>query len=128
MPSVSGISKGSPSVMIPLHSLIRNDLIVSAHDISEGGLAVALAEMAIGGRLGVALSGLASVHPDATVALFSESLARFVLEVAPEHVGSVLARFPADDAVVIGTVTGPDSPEVLGVPMVDLLAAWQGHA
>ena len=126
--SVPQVDLGAPDRFRALHSLIRNGLIVSAHDISEGGLAVALAEMAIGGRLGVALSGLPSVHRNETVALFSESSARFVLEVAPEHVGSVLARFPADDAVVIGTVTGTDSPELLGVPMADLLASWQGHA
>jgi phosphoribosylformylglycinamidine synthase len=69
--------------------------------VSEGGLAVALAEMAIGGGLGIAaeLPGT-----DATLALFAESTGRIVVEVEPEHEADLLARLGAD-ARRIGTVT-----------------------
>ncbi len=36
-----------------LHQAIRAGLVHSCHDLSEGGLALALAEMALGGRLGI---------------------------------------------------------------------------
>ncbi len=41
-----------------LHAAMQAGLIVSCHDVSEGGLAVALAEMCIGGRLGASISTL----------------------------------------------------------------------
>ena len=56
----------------------------SCHDLSEGGLAVALAEMCIGGRLGAAVTALP--HGDPSTALFSESASRLIVEVAPADV------------------------------------------
>ncbi|HEX2031289.1 MAG TPA: phosphoribosylformylglycinamidine synthase subunit PurL [Actinomycetota bacterium] len=68
-----------------LHRLLVDaaaaDLAASAHDCSDGGLAVALAEAGIAGRCGfaVALPGDLPAH----VALFSESASRAVVCVAP---------------------------------------------
>ena len=59
------------------------DLLASAHDCSEGGLAVALAECAIAGGMGFAV-GLPGDLPS-HVALFSESASRVVASVAPER-------------------------------------------
>ena len=61
---------------------MRAGLIRSCHDLSEGGLAVALAEMAIAGRLGATIDRLPTDDP--TTSLFAESTGRFVLEVAPD--------------------------------------------
>jgi phosphoribosylformylglycinamidine synthase len=63
-------------------------LVRACHDLSEGGLGVALAEMAIGGELGaeIDLRCVASsddAQHDARL-LFSESNSRFLIEVAPE--------------------------------------------
>jgi phosphoribosylformylglycinamidine synthase len=60
----------------------RCDVLASAHDCSEGGLAVALAEAAIAGDTGfaVTLGGTSPWH----VELFSESASRAVVSVAPE--------------------------------------------
>ena len=71
-----------------LHAAIRAGAVRACHDLSEGGLAVALAEMAFGGELGVVadLEGICQenfVSPE--VALFSESNSRFVCEVRPEE-------------------------------------------
>ena len=71
-----------------LHAAIRRGLVRSCHDLSEGGLAVALAEMALAGGLGADVS-LADVPreddaADDFVLLFSESPTRFLLEVRPE--------------------------------------------
>ncbi len=92
---------GAPARYLGLHHAIRSGLVRAAHDVSDGGLAVALAEMGIGGDLGIAaeLPGA-----DATVALFAESTGRIVIEVEPEHEADLLARLGAD-AQRIGTVT-----------------------
>ncbi len=83
----------APAVLAALHRAIQAGLVAACHDLSEGGLAVAAAEMAFAGDLGIALD-LALVRcadadgpgldPDA-VRLFSESCTRFLVEVAPEH-------------------------------------------
>ena len=61
----------------------RAGLVRSCHDLSEGGLAVAVAEMAFAGGVGADLTELADADalPD-EVLLFSESTTRFVVEVA----------------------------------------------
>ena len=94
---------GAPMRYRLLHTAIGDGLVRAAHDCSEGGLAVALAEMAIGGRRGVRLDP-ETVHPDAVVALFSESSGRIVCAVAPEAVTELTKRF-GNDATVIGAVT-----------------------
>jgi phosphoribosylformylglycinamidine synthase len=70
-----------------VHTAINRGLVRSCHDLSEGGLAVGLAEMALAGGLGADVS-LRDVpcEDDAArdvVLLFSESPSRFLLEVAP---------------------------------------------
>ena len=67
-----------------VHQAILKRHIVSCHDLSEGGLAVALSEMAFAGELGVQVdltSYRASNFVDASVALFSESNSRLLVEV-----------------------------------------------
>src|SRR4029079_1419437 len=76
-----------------LHEAIGNQLARACHDLSEGGLAVALAEMAFAGGLGADIC-LAHVPADAAdsqsaeadiVRLFSESASRFLVEVTPDN-------------------------------------------
>ena len=66
-----------------LHQAMRQGLVRACHDLSEGGLAVAAAEMCIAGRLG--LIAAACTSGDSVVQLFSESNGRFLVEVAPQH-------------------------------------------
>jgi phosphoribosylformylglycinamidine synthase subunit PurL len=63
------------------------DVLASAHDCSDGGLAVALAEAAIAGECGfaVAVPGDLPAH----VALFSESASRVVVSVDPAKTGAL---------------------------------------
>jgi phosphoribosylformylglycinamidine synthase len=108
-----------------LHTAIREGRVQSCHDVSEGGLAVAVAEMAIAGRLGATLTSLP--HAAATAALFSETNGRFVCEVAPSDLEWFVQTVP--DTSVIGKVTADDTFTVPGwsVPLVDLVAAFKGH-
>ncbi|MEK7292984.1 MAG: AIR synthase-related protein, partial [Actinomycetota bacterium] len=112
-----------------MHSAITKGLIVSCHDCSEGGLAVALAEMAIAGRLGARCEPT-EVFGDneLSVDLFSESLGRFVIEVAPSHVNAITQLFP-DSSRVIGQVTSDPIfilPNGSRAPIADLRECWQG--
>jgi phosphoribosylformylglycinamidine synthase len=70
-----------------LHRLLiegaRRDLLRSAHDCGDGGLAVALAESAIAGGTGFAVSIAGDLPPH--VALFSESASRAVVTVTAER-------------------------------------------
>ena len=82
--------------------LIRDGLVKSAHDCSEGGLAVALAESCIGGKLGATVelpSGPAldkyPAHAARAALLFGESQSRIILGIAPENADRVLATFAA---------------------------------
>ncbi len=77
----------APRITQRMAAAIAEGLVVSCHDCSEGGLAVALAEMAFAGGLGVEanLRGLPKsadcLRTDAQ--LFSESNSRYIVEVAP---------------------------------------------
>jgi phosphoribosylformylglycinamidine synthase subunit PurSL len=114
---------------IAMHAAITAGHIRSCHDLSEGGLAVAAVEMAMGGRLGAELE-LSLVHPDPTVALFSETCSRFLLEVELEHVAAVLANVPG--ARLVGRVLDRRNVRFIGrtgfdVLLHDALTAFQGH-
>ncbi|MCP9469030.1 MAG: phosphoribosylformylglycinamidine synthase subunit PurL [Nitrospira sp.] len=91
-------------------ALVRGGLVQSAHDCSDGGLAVALAESCLsapGRRLGAAVQlTRGRLRKDAV--LFGESQSRVVLSAKPAHREAVLeqARSLAVPAAVIGTVGG----------------------
>ena len=78
---------------------IKAGLIASAHDLSEGGLAVGLMESVFDTGLGFDVT----VAMDKTL-LFSETQSRFILTVKPENVAAVEAIF-GSAATQIGTVT-----------------------
>ncbi len=64
---------------------LKPGLSSSAHDVSEGGLAVALAEAALAGGLGVSCSLTLAERPDARLdaALFGEAYSRIILSARP---------------------------------------------
>jgi len=77
-----------PQIVRAIAAAIENGLIKACHDCSEGGLAVALAEMAFAGGLGMDIN-LTAVPCGKDVdrndqILFSESTSRFIVEIAPE--------------------------------------------
>jgi phosphoribosylformylglycinamidine synthase subunit PurSL len=95
-----------------LHAAIRAGLVESCHDLSEGGLAVAVAEMCIGGRLGADIDALP--HDDLATALFAESSGRLVVEVQPRRVAAFL-KVMDGRAQRIGTVTNDSTLRFAGV-------------
>lgn len=66
-----------------LGSLIKNQLVSSAHDVSMGGLFVTLVECSLPGGLGFDVTSPAEIRGDAF--LFGESQSRVVVSVTPEQ-------------------------------------------
>ena len=84
------------SILDAVARAIQARCAVSAHDLSEGGLGVAAAEMSIGGRLGAAI-GLDVVpvsNPSlgGATRLFAESPSRFLLEAPPDRLEDLHAN------------------------------------
>ena len=75
------------AVQNAVRDLIRKGLVKSAHDCSEGGLAVNLAESCLSGNLG-AKAEIPGTRAD--VALFNESQSRIVITFAPRHASEIL--------------------------------------
>jgi phosphoribosylformylglycinamidine synthase len=86
----------APRLFSAIHEAITHGWVQACHDLSEGGLAVAIAEMAFAGNVGADVRFLPGEGSNAE-RLFGESPSRFLLEVAPEHrdaVASLLQDLP----------------------------------
>ncbi len=101
-----------------LHQVIRNGQVCSAHDLSEGGLAVAAAEMCIGGRLGMELNIESSD-------LFSEVNGCLLLEVSPVNVSAFEKQFADLPCKKIGTVI---AVPILKIAFEEILVEELVHA
>src|SRR5207247_1755487 len=105
-----------------LAAAIAEDLLSAAHDLSDGGLAVALAESCLRGATG----GTVRLPGDPFTALFSESAGRVVVAVRPgaQQAFGQLAEAHGVPAAAIGS-TGGDSLTVEGcfaIPLAELAA------
>jgi phosphoribosylformylglycinamidine synthase len=137
----------SKQTFIHLHDAIRKGLVRSCHDMSEGGLAVAVAEMAFAGGLGVEITtnevGIEILPSDpdsnielsyATAALlFSESNTRFVVEITPENVEQFKSAMGDIDVQPLGAVISDPlltievgDNTVIQSDLVTLKNAWLG--
>jgi phosphoribosylformylglycinamidine synthase subunit PurL len=114
---------------------IREGAISAAHDTSDGGLACALAEMAIAGRLGIEADLDMLVERrggSGESCLFGEGPGGIVLALPPEEIGPLLARAEEEDveAIELGSVGG-DRIEIaaaerdVSVPVGDAERAWR---
>lgn len=97
----------SRPVFVALHGAMQQRLVRSCHDLSEGGLAVAAAEMAFSGGLGLEIDRPQSTDGELTdVAwLFSESNSRFLVEVTPENTQAFEQALAGVPCVRVGQVT-----------------------
>ncbi|MEZ6115237.1 MAG: phosphoribosylformylglycinamidine synthase subunit PurL [Pirellulaceae bacterium] len=123
-------------IFAAVHQAMQSKLIRSCHDLSEGGLAAAIAEMAFAGEQGATINldqiPTAGQSCPAYVLLFSESNTRFVLEVAPENSAALEAVFANLPCQRIGEVTATQDVSfshgdkvVASAHLHDLKQAWQ---
>ncbi len=122
--SVPSVSEINPKVYKAIHQAIQAKLIRSCHDLSEGGLAVAAAEMCIGGRLGLSLT----LDPTPRT-LFGETTGCLLVEIAPANVPafeSILKDLPLTK---IGQVTADPVLKFgeVEIPMDELVQAFILH-
>lgn len=122
-----------------LHAAINAGWVRSCHDLSEGGLAVAVAEMAFAGGLGarvdvsdIEVQGNVDAELLDLVVLFSESNTRFVVEVEAENQSAFEAAMQDVALTLLGQVTDSSSLEIVAqeetlvdVPIGELKEAWQ---
>ncbi len=119
-----------------LHRAMTAGLVASCHDCSDGGLTVALAETAMGGRLGMEVD-LSKVPTEGEltdeVVCYSESAGRFVITIAPqarEAFEEIFSGLPLDR---VGTVTDTGrfmlssqaGPLLVDLGIDQLVEAWK---
>ena len=119
---VPDASQSSPQVYHALHQAMQNGIVRSAHDLSEGGLAVAAAEMCIGGRLGLELNVESS-------ALFNEVNGCLLVEVAPEDMSVFEKQFADLPFAKIGTIIAEPILKIADeeIPVEELVHAFNIH-
>lgn len=107
-------------------------LLRSAHDLSEGGLAMALVESCLRGGLGARVRPEIRDDPsmDATIALFSESPARAVVSLDPAHAGDLeaLSGELGVACTPLGEVTAEPQlvvEEFFTIGLAELRQAWE---
>ncbi|MDR2251888.1 MAG: phosphoribosylformylglycinamidine synthase subunit PurL [Endomicrobium sp.] len=100
--------KESKEIMKRIYKAINNGLIESCHDCSEGGLAVAISEMAFSGDKGVKVD-IDAIRTKGKLSvveiLFSESNGRFIVEVLPENESKFREIFKDCVFAEVGCVT-----------------------
>ncbi|MCF6139138.1 phosphoribosylformylglycinamidine synthase subunit PurL [Pseudalkalibacillus berkeleyi] len=106
---------------------IQEGLVASAHDVAEGGMAVAIAESMMDAELGASVT----LAGDEAATLFSESQSRFLVSVKPENVEQFESLV---DATKIGVVLErpvlridtPEGNELVSATKEELETAWKG--
>ncbi len=91
-----------------IKQLIKEKLLVSAHDVSDGGLYIALLESALPNQLGFAVESDAEIRDDAF--LFGEGQGRVVVSVKPENQEALVELMATSETEFsfLGTVTSGD--------------------
>ncbi len=114
----------------------EQDLIASCHDLSDGGLAVAVAESAFAGGYGmkIELDRVETASPlRADKVLFSESQSRLLVTVRADNQAAFEQLFSAQSCSLIGQVTedpklvvnGTDGEPLIRLANADLKESWQ---
>lgn len=121
---VPDVPKTAPAVYRALHQAIGLGLVKACHDLSEGGLAVAAAEMCIGGRLGLVLDP--SLRAEAC---FAETNGCLLAEVAPGAEVAFQALFADLPLEKIGLVVSDPVLKFSGaaIPVPSLVSAFTGQ-
>ncbi|MBP9943880.1 MAG: phosphoribosylformylglycinamidine synthase, partial [Desulfomicrobium sp.] len=118
-----------------MHQAITSGLLTAAHDVSDGGLAVAVAEMALAGRTGadIDIDKVPALNcPLPEQRLYSESASRFVVTVADNNRAAFEALFAGDFMAAIGQTTADGkltlrsgTATLTSSTVEDLAVAWK---
>ena len=119
-------------VLGAVRSAIQQGLIASAHDLSEGGIAVAAAESCISGGIGAELEFATELRADHL--LFSESQSRILLSAKPEKANALASLLDEQGIIYVkaGKVTGSgltisiNGKSGISAPVQQLEKVWKG--
>jgi phosphoribosylformylglycinamidine synthase len=127
--------KLAPRIFRQLHAAIQRGLIRACHDLSEGGFAVAMAEMAFAGEIGADVTTLTAAAPQESdeARLFAETPSRFIVEIRPAHSAEFSECFSNLPAVHVGRtvaekrlrIAGHNGEWMVWATLAKLKAAWQ---
>jgi phosphoribosylformylglycinamidine synthase len=123
----------APCIFRGVSAAIRAGLVRACHDLSEGGLAVAVAEMAFAGEVGADLTGAAVPGLSDEAALFAESASRFLVEVRPGEEARFRACLEGVPVTLVGRtvrearlrIAGSSGEWIVWAPLAELKEAWQ---
>ncbi|MGI8610151.1 MAG: phosphoribosylformylglycinamidine synthase subunit PurL [Candidatus Dormibacteria bacterium] len=108
---------------------VEERLLQSCHDVSDGGLAIAVAESALIGDVGV-VCDIGPAGLDLTVALFSETQARFLVSCRSRDVGALesICRRAHVSVQRIGAVGGDqlNFADAVSLPLSEARTLWEG--
>jgi phosphoribosylformylglycinamidine synthase len=110
-------------------ALARAKLLSSAHDVSDGGFAVCLAEACIAHRHGAKVSLPSNEDAPAHALMFSEEPSRIIVSLSPGHLGKVVEICERHGVPFekLGIVTG-QSLVIEGVCEVSIAALEKSHS
>jgi phosphoribosylformylglycinamidine synthase len=116
-----------------LSKTIQSGLVRTAHDCSEGGIAVAVAEMCIGGRCGANIDLDGTGSGDVWGRMWGESLGRIVVGVSAGNEADFVEAMAGHSITLLGISTVGDTlivsdgyDELVELDVDSLVTAWQG--
>jgi phosphoribosylformylglycinamidine synthase len=124
-PQISVDAVQGARIVRAVHALLQRGMVKSIHDVSDGGWLVAVAEMLIGGGLGLDVDERVAIND----ACFAEGPSRFIIEVEARAGDAVRSALDGIPAVQIGALS--DAPTLrLGshatLSLDDLRSAFLG--
>ena len=115
-----------------LSSAINSGLVKTAHDCSEGGLGVALAEMCIGGRIGAKIDIDGTGKGNLWSRLWGESLGRIIIAVSPENEAAFLNHMAGSTTTYLGEIENTQQlsifdgfDEIVSADISQMVQSWQ---
>ena len=130
-------SRKGKKLMDALNAAMEKSLVRACHDLSEGGIGVAAAEMAFAGGLGMVIHlgkvPLGEAIDRNDYVLFSESNTRFLVEVTPKDRRRFESMMAGVEFAAVGQITSKEKVEVYGLNeeivlsalIAELKEAWQ---
>ncbi|HUU78631.1 MAG TPA: phosphoribosylformylglycinamidine synthase subunit PurL [candidate division Zixibacteria bacterium] len=124
-------------ILTDVVSIINEGLVTACHDLSKGGLFVALTDMAIAGDLGykVNLKRVPADTERTDIKLFSESHARFLITTTNENLEKIIAKFAEEEipATLIGEVVSEQRIQIdnnnvetiIDLSLPEIKAVWK---
>ena len=116
-----------------LSKAINSGVVKTAHDCSEGGVGVALAEMCIGGRIGAKIDIDGTGNTSTWARLWGESLGRIIIAVSPQNNTKFLELMTGHTTTLLGEVEATNQliivdgfDELVSIEVTDLVTSWQG--